>query len=159
MKAYLLTHGETHGGHNPGHTANGLKQLMKIAREHIAKLEITEIVLGSGRRFQDAHACMVPFLPSNLPTKYCLFCGNGDSQGKDGLIAIQASGMVPAKDYVGIANAPGFDAYKFIEGFPPGTLFIAGREFMEALRLEMLHEPGQLYELDTVNWPRGKKIS
>lgn len=126
----LITHGLRRGGVAPRHTAKGLVQLASLP-----KLEgVTRVVVGTGARFVEIYWALVENgkLDQSMPVAYSPFCGGAEGFDAPNVVLTDGS-LCDMSAYIGIGNTAAFDAWKFIEEQPDGTLFLAGGELMIAL--------------------------
>ena len=151
MKIRLITNGilESAGsGYNPQITEAGLDQILAIRNSQLRVIPWpTLIVVGTGLRFRATYRVIASFFPQ-VSVSRSPFLGTADAFHKDGGVAVE-DGKTSARDYIGMVGTKGFDAWKFLDNFPPNTLLCGGEEFMYALGLADIFENGRLFELDT----------
>lgn len=156
MLRYAITHGLRNGGFNPEHTAAGIAQLRNL----VVPQGITNIVLGTGERFEEIFAALFhmnepPFddNPNRPKIWYSPFVGSADGFDPPDRVILghRDDGnhrSCRLADYIGVANARAFDAWAFVGSLPEGTLFLTGGEFMLALGVEKPSK-GALYWIDS----------
>lgn len=156
MKIIAITHAEKEAGVNPGLTEIGKVNIMEAAKK-LSSNNITNIIVGTGKRFSDVFNCVANVIWDNLPresisVKYSPLLGSADSGTKTetGFDVFLADGtLVKIGNYIGLIGTPGIDLGAWLSSLPEGTLLCTGREFIGALGVKDA-QAGTIYEIEPV---------
>jgi hypothetical protein len=156
MKIIAITHAEKEAGVNPGLTEIGKVNIMEAAKKLPSK-SITNVIIGTGKRFSDVFNCVANVIWDNLPresisVKYSPLLGSADSGTKTetGWDVFLADGtLVKVGNYIGIIGTPGIDLWTWLDSLPEGTLLCTGREFIGALGVKDA-QAGTIYEIKPI---------
>lgn len=142
-KVHLITHGERNNGPNPGHTPLGFEQIQGLE----LPIGITQVGIGTGRRFQEIYDTICNQLPDGTSHFYSPFCGSANGIEPDGQIILVNGKLVDEKNYLNLIRSKSFNAWEFINELANGTLLCAGGELIIALGLKTINQKGHLYKL------------
>jgi hypothetical protein len=140
---YLITHGDTFDGVDPGHTMLGFVQINALKLPDC----ITLIVAGTGKRFLEVlkvvHNKML-----DVPVKYSPFCGGPECSDDPDNVVLPTGLIISRREYIGISNKSTI-MWEFVQTLSNESLNVllcAGSELARALGVKF--KQGQLYTLD-----------